>query len=92
MKKIQPFPVWVNGVTILANHLFMVLNNDNLRSQATFYWCFYNQLDANNFGNKITEGNLTMTGADYNNFNSSNNANDYAYNWLANKLGVTIIP
>jgi len=92
MKKIQPFNVWVNGQIIVARYIYFVLNNDNLRDMATFYWCMYSQVDANNFGNKIIEGNLTMTGNDYNTFSSSTNANQYATDWIAQKLGVTYIP
>ena len=55
MKKIAPFQVWVNGQQITVNWLYLVLNNDNLTNAATFYFCFYNQIDANNFGNKIDQ-------------------------------------
>lgn len=92
MKKIQPFNVWVNGQQVVAQNIFFVLNNDNLRNMATFYWCMYSQVDSNNFGNKIIEGNLVMTDADYQTFSSSSNANQYAMDWIAQKLGVTIIP
>lgn len=92
MKKILPFSVWVNGQQVICNYLYFGINNDNMNSNATFYWCLYNQIDANNFGNKIIDGNLIMDGTDYQSFNSSSNSNQYAQNWIAQQLGVTIIP
>jgi hypothetical protein len=91
MKKISPFQILVNGQQITVNWLYVILNNDNLNNNATFYYCFYNQIDQNNFGNKVIEGNLQMNGTDYSNFSTNNNANNFAYNWAAQKLGVTFI-
>ena len=76
---------------ITANYLTLVLNNDNLVNQAVFYWSFLNQINGQ-AGNKIAEGNIIMTDSDYIAFNTSSDSNAFAWNWAAQKLGVTIIP
>lgn len=86
MKEIQPFTFWANGKTFIASFLYLLCNTDNLKDSAQFYWSFYDKIDGVQ-GNKICEGNITMTGADYENWNE----NDFAWNWAANTLGVTII-
>lgn len=84
MKKILNFIIWVNGKNEVAKYMALVCNNDNLLNQAVFYWAFYNEIDGKP-GNKITDSNITMTGADYDAWNT----NDYAWNWAAVQLGVT---
>lgn len=87
MKEIQPFTFWSNGKTFTANFLYLLCNTDNLKDTAQFYWAFYDKIDGVQ-GNKICESNLTMTGADYEAWDT----NDFAWNWAANQLGVNIIP
>lgn len=84
MKKIFDFIIWVNGKNEVANFMALVCNSDNLQDQATFYWAFYNQINGKP-GNKLTDGNLIMTGADYEAWST----NEYAWNWAAVQLGVT---
>lgn len=84
MKKILDFIVWVNGKNEIAKYMALICNNDNLLNQAVFYWAFYNEIDGKP-GNKISDGNITMDGADYEGWET----NDYAWNWAAAQLGVT---
>lgn len=84
MKKILDFIIWVNGKNEIAKYMALVCNNDNLMNQAVFYWAFYGEIDGKP-GNKITDGNITMEGTDYDGWDS----NDYAWNWAAAQLGVT---
>jgi hypothetical protein len=86
MKEIQPFTIWVNGNTLTACYMALICNNDNLLNQAVFYWAFYDVAD-NKPGNKLTDGNITMIPPDYDLWET----NDFAWNWAANELGVTII-
>jgi len=86
MKEIQPFSFWYNGKTLVASYLFLLCNSDNLKDSAQFYWAFYDK-QGDTQGNKICDGNLTMTGADYEAWND----NDFAFSWAASSLGVTII-
>jgi hypothetical protein len=84
MKKINPFNLWVNGKFVIARYLYLICNNDNLENEANFYWAFYNQID-NKIGNILTNGNIKMSGADYDNWTS----NEYSFDWAAGVLGVT---
>ena len=86
MKEIQPFSFWANGKTLIASYLFLICNIDNLKDSAQFYWAFYDKAE-DKPGNKLTEGNVTMTGADYEAWET----NDFAWNWAANELGVKVI-
>ena len=86
MKEIQPFSFWASGKTLIASYLFLICNTDNLKDSAQFYWAFYDKIGEIQ-GNKIAEGNITMTGADYEAWET----NDFAWNWAANELGLTVI-
>jgi len=88
MKTISPQPVWVNGTSKLATVIYSQVNSDNLVDTAIFYFQLYEQVDVNIA--PLVNGNLTMTGYDYITYNSSSNANDYAWQWIATTLGLTI--
>jgi hypothetical protein len=87
MKEIQPFTLWVNGKSVIAYYMALICNNDNLLNEAVFYWAFYDVAD-NKPGNKLTDGNIIMVSPDYELWIT----NEFAFNWAANQLGVTIIP
>jgi hypothetical protein len=80
MKTIQPvvFPLNLGTATILNAYCI----NDNLSTLATFYYA----LLSDNEG-QLQQGNLTMTGTDYDNWAT----NEYAYEWVAQQIDVTII-
>ena len=80
MKQIQPvvFPLNLGTATILNAYCI----NDNLSTSATFYYGL-----SSDAGKQLQQGNLTMTGTDY----TSWVTNDYAYNWVAQQIDVTII-
>lgn len=87
MKKIQPFNIWVNGKTLIARYMTLVCNNDNLLNQAVFYWSFLDE-QGGKAGNKIADGNITMTGQAYDDWAT----NPEAWAWASAQLGVTLIP
>ena len=90
MKKIQPIAIWFKGDLVNANYLNLVSTSDNLVSSATFYYVLYaNEMDMQ--GNALASGSLTMDGANYQTYESSPTSNDFAYNWAAGKLNLTII-
>ena len=80
MKQIQPvvFPLNLGTATILNAYCI----NDNLTNAATFYYALLSDTMVN-----LSQGNLTMTGQDYLNWQT----NSYAYDWIATQLDVTII-
>ena len=90
MKKIQPISIWFNGAFVNANFFNLISDGDNLQTSATFIYVLYaNEMDMQ--GNQLASGELTMDGVDYQNYSSSPTSNDFAYNWAAGKLNLTII-
>ena len=94
-KSIQPISSWKNGEELSANTLSVILINDNLESSATFYY----QLKTNSVttnpegeevvtGIQIAEGNTSLSGEDYTNWDGSNDA---ALTIVATKLNLIII-
>ena len=86
MKQIQPVSIWYNGNQVEATKLNAYVVSDNLLDTATFY---YGLISADNI--QLTQGNLSMTGFDYEAYNTSPDANEYAYNWVATSLNITLI-
>ena len=83
MKEIKPISIWVNGDYKIAIQFLLHINYDNLIDTAVFYYSL-NTIE----GNKVTDGNITMTVADYLAWNGSN---DYAWTWASKTLGLEII-
>lgn len=90
MKTIQAVNVWQNGQIKSATGFNMNSIFDNLEDSATFYYELL-QVSVDSEGNETTEqvaqGNLSLT-ADYDSWDGSN---EWAYNWGATQLGLTII-
>lgn len=88
MKQIQPVTSWSNGQEVQANGLNSYVLNDNLSTQAVFYYgignIVYNLLPSVNV---LSEGTLTMTGQAYIDWQT----NQYAWDWIAEQLNLTII-
>ena len=80
MKQIEPvvFPLNLGTATILNAYCI----NDNLSTSATFYYALLSETQS-----QLQQGNLTMTGEDYAGWIT----NEYAYNWVATQIDVTII-
>ena len=86
MKQIQPVSIWYYGQNKQAILLNMTIISDNLSTQATFFYALYTDP---NF--QVADGNLTMTGADYITFTTSSDSNEYAYQWGATQLNLTLV-
>lgn len=93
MKPIQPVTIWKNGESQKANLLNAIIINDNLATSCSFYY----QLCASGegtealplvIGQMLAEGNITMNGQDYLDWDNSNEA---AYVYIAEKLNLTLI-
>ena len=80
MKQIKPvvFPLNLGTATILNAYCI----NDNLLNAATFYYALLSESMVN-----LSQGNLTMSGQDYLDWQT----NSYAYDWIASQLNVTIV-
>jgi len=88
MKTITPQPIWIDGISKLATVIFSQVNSDNMKDSATFYFQLYEQVDVNIV--PLVKGTIDMTGSDYITYNSSSDANAYAWEWIATTLNVTI--
>jgi hypothetical protein len=88
MKNISPVSIWKNGQNKTASILDAIIINDNLSSSCTFYWMLKEADQEEQAGQVLADGNATMTGEDYDNWDGSN---DYAFDYIAEQINVTII-
>ena len=79
MKTIQPVVFPLNLGTAIILNAYCI--NDNLSTSATFYYTLLSDVQS-----QLQQGNLTMTGEDYDNWAT----NEYAYEWVAQQIDVTI--
>jgi hypothetical protein len=82
MKQIESIPMWDNGKVQEATILNAFVVNDNLSNSATFYYTLSSE-----GMQQLTQGNLTMQGQDYDDWQT----NEYAYDWIAEQLNLTIV-
>ena len=93
MKQIESVIIWKNGESQEANLLNAVIINDNLATSCTFYYQLCSSGEGTEamplvIGQTLADGNVTMSGEDYINWDDSNDA---AYAYIAEKLNLTII-
>jgi hypothetical protein len=93
MKQIEPVQVWKNGEQLEATLLNATIVNDNLESACTFYYQLLTGGDGTEampitYSQSVAEGNISLSGEDYLGWNGSN---DYAYDYIAEKLNLTLI-
>jgi hypothetical protein len=81
MKTIEAVQIWDNGQVLEATILNAYCINDNLSTSGTFYYSLLSDAQQ-----QLAQGNLTMTGDDYQAWQT----NDYAYDWVAAQLNLTI--
>lgn len=86
MKTITPISVWWNGSAHSATVFSLTCNNDNLFNQANFNYNIFTQNEGGYIQLSVAQGYLNMTGADYEGWAT----NDYAYEWAATQLNLTI--
>ena len=88
MKAIQPVQIWANGSVQTGNFIDAYIIHDNLKDSAQFYWGIYTEETS---GNLLSQGNLILTGEDYLLWDTSNDINQAAYDWICFQLGLTLI-
>lgn len=93
MKQIEPLPIWKNGESFEATILNAYIINDNLQSSCTFYYQLCSSGEPTEemplvVGQALADGNVTMSGQDYLDWDGDNN---YAYTYIAEKLNLTLI-
>jgi hypothetical protein len=93
MKNIQPISIWKNGSLKTASILDAIIINDNMSSSCTFYWMLKEAdtivEDQTITGENLADGNVTMSGEDYELWKGGN---DYAYNYIAKQINVICLP
>lgn len=88
MKQIQPVQIWVNGLVQTGSFINAYIINDNLKNSATFFWDIFT---ADNGGTQLAQGNLTIVEPDYSVWDSTEDINLAAYEWICSQLGLTLI-
>lgn len=90
MKTILPVTSWCNGVEKQATVLSAYVNTDNLSNVASFAYQLFAETGATHpmeiALEQVASGQLTMSGEVY----SAWETNDYAYDWIASQLNLTI--
>jgi hypothetical protein len=83
MKQIQPvvFPLNLGTATILN-----CVGSDNFSTSVTIYYQLLSETNQ-----LLQAGNLSLSGFDYEAYNTSPDGNEYIYQWTATELGVTLI-
>lgn len=83
---ISPITIWNNGKQEIANIIIAQSNYDNLLDTADFY--YYLGGDNNT---KIISGYIKISGEDYQLWGNSSDINLAAYQYICNKLNLTLI-
>jgi hypothetical protein len=94
MRKIESVQIWKNGEQLEASLLNAIIVNDNLETACTFYYQLMTGGQGTesmpiSVGQSVAEGNISLSGEDYLAWNGSN---DYAYEYIAEKLNLTLVP
>jgi hypothetical protein len=99
MAKIQPITTFYDGDTVELTNFNLSSIGDNLSTTAlggiaTFYYELQ-KVTKDDQGNDIYQtiitANLTISGADYDTWGLDPNSNQWAYNWAAKQLNLTLI-
>ena len=86
MKTIVATPIWDNGQTVEAKILNAYAVNVTLGTSATFYYSLLAETAEGNVGSQVAQGNLSMTGEAYQEWNQD----EFAWDWVAEQLNLTI--
>jgi hypothetical protein len=86
MKTIQPVLIWDNGQTLEAKILNAYAVNVTLGTSATFFYTLQAENEDGSQGIQLRQGNLTMSGEAYTQWE----LDSYAWDWVAAQLNLTI--
>ena len=86
MKTIEPVSIWDNGQVLEAKILNAYAINVTLGTNATFYYQLFAETVDLAVGQQVAQGNLTMTGEAYTQWE----VDSYAWDWVAGQLNLTI--
>ena len=86
MKTIEAVSIWDNGTVQEAKILNAYAINVTLSTSATFYYQLFAEAIELSVGPQLAQGNLTMTGEAY----AQWEVDSYAWDWIAEQLNLTI--
>ena len=86
MKTIETVSIWNNGQIDQAKVLNTYAINVTLNTSATFWYGLFSETAEGNISTTLTQGNLTMTGEAYAQWETDN----YAWDYIAAQLNLTI--
>ena len=86
MKTIEPVSIWDNGLVYQAKILNTYATNVTLGTSAEFYYQLFSENVDLTLGIQVAQGNLTMTGEAY----AQWEVDSYAWDWVAGQLNLTI--
>ena len=93
MAQIQPVSTWYQGAMRQANVFSLYGQGDNLIDSASFKYQLIELIIVSpeeQTSQTLVSAELSINGQDYIDWDSSVSANEWIYNWAANKLGLTI--
>ena len=93
MAQIQPVSTWYQGAMHQANVFTLYGQGDNLIDSASFKYQLIELIVVSpeeQSSQTLVSAELSINGQDYADWDSSVSANEWIYNWAANKLGLTI--
>ena len=94
MAQIQPITTWFQGEQKQANVFTLYSQGDNLIDSASFKYQLIELIvitPDEQSSQTLISGELSINGQDYADWDSSVSANEWIYNWAADKLGLTIV-
>lgn len=94
MANIQPITTWFKGSEHQANVFSLYSTGDNLLDSATFQYQLIEEIEINpdeKTSQTLIIGELSISGADYAQWDAEVDANQWIYNWAASQLGLVII-
>lgn len=98
-KTIQPISSWQNGEEKQATVFVLTSNYDNLSTNANFQYQLNEVVTTPTpptpgpvypMYNALVNGSLSISGQDYLDWDAATDANEWAYNWAAAQLKLTI--
>jgi len=100
MAKIETQSIWKDGKTYQADEISVSIVSDNLATSATFYYRLSEAPVENkdeegrtiNYspGTTIADGNVGISGEDYEEWGKASDVNLWAYEYVASKLNLTL--
>ena len=88
--KIKPISSWQNGQEKQGTEFTLRIINDNLSTNAQFYYSISTEQTEEIVSQVLVDGNLTLDGADYQLWDADPSANAWAINWALAKLNLEL--